>query len=231
MKTANALFVIFTILNISGCMDTLSLSPVVIASHSTTQPLPATSPSHLPIPSASPIGTTTPTPVSSASGAPHLNFTDIVTGSGSGGDNGNGAYVTLYGTNLSTAGSLTVGGHGVVTNCSNCSWTNTKIIFQLGVAAQSGSIQLVNSLGSSNALAFSVTPTLYYFISPNGSDTGTGSFVSPYKTLRHFLDTNAPINANTIVYFMDGYTLIGNDGRGWNASAAIDSGGKPKLPD
>lgn len=176
----------------------------------------------LPLPSAIP----TPVSVNPQTGAPHLNFTDIVTGSGTGGDNGNGAYVNLYGTNLGSSGSITVGGASAITNCSNCRWTDSKVIFQLGASAASGNIVLTNSSGTSSGLAFTITATSYYYISPNGSDTANGSYFAPFKTLRHFLDSVAPISQNTIIYFMNGFTLTGNDGRGWNTSAAIDSGGK-----
>lgn len=186
----------------------------------TTSPTPTPKPT--PVPTAAP--TATP-PVSNTTGLPHLNYSDLVSGSGSGNDNGNGAYVTLYGSKLSTSGSITLGGKPVLTNCSNCSWTNQKIVFQVGGNAVTGDIVLTNSSGTSNGLPFTVAPTHYYFISPNGSDVGLGTYAVPYKTLRHFLDTNAPISQNTIVYFLNGVNLVGDDGRGWNTSAALDSGG------
>lgn len=158
-------------------------------------------------------------------GRPHLNYSDLVTGSGAGGDAGGGAYVTLFGTHLGGTTSITVGGAEVWTSCAKCSVSETRIVLQLSPAAATGVVVVTTPMGTSNALDFTITPTDYFYISPTGSDSASGTAAAPYATLRNFLDQHQVIARNTIVYLMDGLTLAANDGRGFDSSASIDVGG------
>ncbi|WP_263416382.1 IPT/TIG domain-containing protein [Terriglobus albidus] len=121
-------------------------------------------------------------PGSSLPGTPHINYTDLNVGSGSGGDNGNGVYVRIFGNNFGASqgtSTATLGGQ-LVTDCSLCSWSDTMIIAQLGPSAKTGNIVVnVNGLPS-NGVPFTVTPTTIVFVSPKGLDTNNGSFTAPF---------------------------------------------------
>lgn len=176
--------------------------------------------------------TTDPSSGSTTSGAPHINFTDLNVGAGTGGDNGNGVYVRIFGSNFgSSQGSstLTLGG-SLITNCSLCSWTNTQIVAQLGPSATTGNIVVnVNGLAS-NGVPFTVTPTNIIFVSPNGVDTNPGTYAQPFKTWRAAFnsvtsnDSSSP-SKNTVIYLMPGVDVSFDDGRGYNAAVSTDIGG------
>ncbi|WP_263408473.1 beta strand repeat-containing protein [Terriglobus tenax] len=216
-------------LTLSNC----SLSGTPTAAGITTLSIQATDSSS---PAASKTGTVTLTinaaPISGSSGGPHINYTDINVGSGTGGDTGNGVYVRIFGSNFgATQGSSTVSlGGSLVTNCSLCSWSDTVIIAQLGSAAKTGNIIVtVNGL-SSNGMPFTVTATDIVFVSPNGADTNTGSFTSPYKTWRAAFnsvtssDSSSPVR-NTVIYLMPGTDVSFDDGRSYKAAISTDIGG------
>jgi hypothetical protein len=178
-----------------------------------------------------PTPTPTPTPIPTA-GAPQINYTDLNVGSGTGGDNGNGVYVRIFGSNFgATQGSSTLTlGSSLVTNCTLCSWSNTAIIAQIGPAAQTGNIVVtVNGLPS-NGAPFTVTPTTIVFVSSTGLDTNSGSFTSPFKTWRAAFnsvtsgDSNSPTQ-NTVIYLEPGVAVSTDDGRGYSAVISTDIGG------
>jgi hypothetical protein len=166
------------------------------------------------------------------SGAPHINYTDLNVGSGTGGDTGNGVYVRIFGNHFGSSqgsSSITLGGP-LVTNCSLCSWTDTQIIAQLGPSASTGQIvATVNGL-QSNGVPFTVTPTTIVFVSPNGSDSNSGSFASPFKTWRAAFnsvtsnDSRAP-SQNTVIYLEPGTDVTFDDGRAYKAAISTDIGG------
>jgi len=112
------------------------------------------------------------------SAAPKVFFTDLDSGPNTGGLNNKGAIVTVYGKNFgATRGSsfVTVGG-GAVDNY--ISWSDTKVVVQLGSSAKTGDIALVNGSGlTSNGVPFTVRSGPIYFVSASGN--GDGSFASP----------------------------------------------------
>ncbi|MEZ2345742.1 beta strand repeat-containing protein [Terriglobus sp. RCC_193] len=165
-------------------------------------------------------------------GAPHINYTDLNVGSGTGGDNGNGVYVRIFGSHFgSSQGSSSVTlGAPLVTSCTLCSWSDTQIIAQLGSSATTGQIvATVNGL-QSNGVPFTVTPTTIVFVSPNGSDSNSGSFTSPFKTWRAAFnsvtsnDSKSP-SQNTVIYLEPGTDVTFDDGRGYKAAISTDIGG------
>lgn len=172
-------------------------------------------------------------PASSLPGTPHINYTDLNVGSGSGGDNGNGVYVRIFGSHFGASqgtSTATLGGQ-LVTNCSLCSWTDNMIVAQLGPAARTGNIVVnVNGLPS-NGVPFTVTPTTIVFVSPKGLDTNDGSFTAPFKTWRAAFnsvtsrDSAAP-SQNTVIYLEPGTDVTFDDGRGYKAAMSLDLGGK-----
>ncbi|MBW8746709.1 MAG: putative Ig domain-containing protein [Acidobacteria bacterium] len=168
----------------------------------------------------------------SSGGGPHINYTDLNVGSGTGGDNGNGVYVRIFGSNFgSTQGSSTVTlGGQLVTNCSLCSWSDTTIIAQLGGAATTGNIVVTVNGAASNGVPFTVTSTDIVFVSPNGADTNTGSFTSPFKSWRAAFnsvtssDSMTPVR-NTVIYLLPGTDVSFDDGRGYKSAISTDIGG------
>jgi len=158
--------------------------------------------------------------------APVLFFSDITSGPNTGGENGNGAYVTIYGNyfGASQGGSTATAGGGVMVNCKNwgaASLWYQKLTCQLGPGATSGNLVVtVNGL-SSNPLPFAVTAGNIYFVSAAGSDNNPGSFASPWGTL---LNARNVMQLGDITYAMNGVTQSTDDGTGWD-SAFLLSGG------
>lgn len=170
-------------------------------------PTPAPTPSPTPVPSPSP----TPTPVATNGPLPVLFFSDLISGPNSGGENNNGAYVTLWGNNFGNPGFVTVGGGRAIIN----TWSNTKIIIQLSANASTGPI-VVN--GVSNGLLFIVRAGNIFFVSPTGSDTAAGTFTAPWKTIPKAKNT---IAVGDIAYIEDGISQTGLDN--FTASLSMDN--------
>jgi hypothetical protein len=87
--------------------------------------------------------------------APAIFYTDLAKGPNSGGENGGGAYVTIFGAGFGASqGQVTVGGgaaHGYK------QWTDKKIVVQLGASSTSGNIVVRDAAGeTSNGLPFTV---------------------------------------------------------------------------
>ena len=125
-------------------------------------------------------GATGPSPIAGLA----LFFSDLTSAPNSGGQDGKGAFVTIWGNGFGdTRGTSTVTiGAGAADNYPI--WTNTKITFQLGAEAATGSIVLhVTGKGDSNSLPFTVRTGKIYFVSSSGSDSNDGSFGSPWKTI------------------------------------------------
>ena len=113
-----------------------------------------------------------------------LFFSDLESGPNTGGENGKGAYVTIWGNGFGDSqgsSTVTIGG-GAADNYPV--WTSTKITFQLGPAAASGDVVVhVSGKGDSNALPFTVRAGNIYFVTSTGSDQNDGSFAHPWKTI------------------------------------------------
>lgn len=149
---------------------------------------------------------------------PRIFYTDLVSGPTAGGQNNNGAFITLYGERFgpSPAGASVIVGGGVV--AAYPVWTDTKVTVQLGPSALTGAIVLTNAAGASNGTPFTVAAGNIYFVSPGGSDTAGGSFSTPWQTLTHARDTLAP---GDIVYAMDGVAQATDDGQGWSSCLTL----------
>jgi len=112
-------------------------------------------------------------------------YTDLTSGPNTGGEHGNGAYVTLYGNGFGdTRGTstVTIGGGAA---SSYPIWTATKIAIELGAAAQTGDIVVHIAGKDSNALPFTVRTGGIYFVTATGSDQADGSFAHPWATIPH----------------------------------------------
>jgi hypothetical protein len=159
--------------------------------------------------------------------APVLFFSDITSGPNTGGENGNGAYVTIYGNYLGAAqgaSTITAGGSQMV-NCQvwGAAWFwYQKIACQLGTNAASGNLVVTVNGQTSNALPFTVAPGNIYFVATTGSDNNTGAFASPWRTLLKARNTMLP---GDITYAMNGVTQSTDDGTGWDSAFLLSGGG------
>ena len=158
--------------------------------------------------------------------APVLFFSDLASGPNSGGENGNGAYVTVYGNGLGGSqgnSTITVGG-GSMVNCSvwGATWLwYQKMTCQLGPNAASGSLIVTVNGQASNALPFVVAPGNIYFVATTGSDKNPGTFASPWQTLLKARDGMQP---GDITYAMNGVAQSSDDGSGWDAAFLLSGG-------
>ncbi len=162
---------------------------------------------------------------SSPGAPPRIFFSDLESGPSSGGENNQGAFVTLYGRRFgATRGACTVSvGGGAVENYPI--WSDEKITLQLGPKARTGQIVVHCPQGSSNGLPFTVRPGNIYFVSLRGSDGNSGSFASPWQSLVRAKNSMAP---GDITYALEGVSQTGMDNYG--ASLNIEVGGAPDKP-
>ena len=149
---------------------------------------------------------------------PVLFFSDLVSGPNSGGQNNNGAFVTLYGNHLGSTPTVKVGGGQAIVTLAPAPYLwYQKMTIQLGPQAQTGTMVVSNPNGSSNGLPFTVRPGKIYFVAPGGRDFNSGSFTSPWKTLPRAVQGGA----GSIVYAMDGVSQTSDDGQGWGAAVTL----------
>ena len=151
---------------------------------------------------------------------PRIFYTDLTSGPNTGGENNNGAYVTLYGKGFGASRGSSYVSIGSGKAVAYKIWTDTKIAIQLGAAASSGNITVTNAQGASNGAPFTVRAGKIYFVSTSGSDANNGSFASPWKTIVKAKDS---IAAGDIAYIMDGVSQTAIDN--YSAALSIGSGG------
>jgi len=133
--------------------------------------------------------------------APMLFYSDLDSGPATGGQNGNGVFVCVYGENFGSTGTLTIGGATATINL----WTDpgaayvpahyAKACGQIASSATSGPgfMQLTTTAGSSNTLPFTIRPGNIYFVSASGSDTsGDGSYANPWATITYCKNSFSP---------------------------------------
>jgi len=128
----------------------------------------------------------------------HLFYSDLVSGPNAGGQNGKGAFVTVYGIGFGAnrgASMVTIGG-GAANNYPI--WSDRRITFQLGAAAKTGDI-VVHVVGKldTNGLPFTVRAGNIFFVSSTGSDGAAGTFAAPWATIPQAKNT---IQAGDIAY-------------------------------
>jgi hypothetical protein len=152
---------------------------------------------------------------------PRIFFSDLESGPSTGGQNNNGVWVTIWGKSFgATQGTstVTVGGGAVA---SYPLWSDGKIIFQLGLAAKTGSIIVnVPGIGASNGLPFTVRAGNVFFVATTGNDANTGSFTSPWKTIPHAKNA---IAAGDTAYIEDGVAQTSEDN--FTAYLSMDNAG------
>lgn len=170
-------------------------------------------------------GLTGSTTLAVAADPPVLFFSDLESGPDTGGEGGNGAYVTVWGRGFGAArGSSTVSvGGGAAT--AYPVWTDTRVTFQLGAAASTGSIVLSTANGTSNTLPFTVRSGSIHFVATSGSDGNDGSFAHPWASVVHAKNAMAP---GDVTYLRDGVTATPEENA--SAAVAIERGGEPGWP-
>ncbi len=156
---------------------------------------------------------------------PRIFYSDLESGPNTGGQNSQGAFVTIYGKGFgATQGSsiVTISGvpaHGYLI------WSDTRVAFQLSTSAVTGNI-VVNVAGTnSNGMHFTVRPGHIHFVSTTGNDTHRGSFSRPWRTLTKAKTSAVP---GDIVYAMNGVSATAQDSL--NASLAITHAGSSGNP-
>lgn len=167
------------------------------------------------------------TVASAQAAAPTIFFSDLESGPKTGGENNNGAFVTLYGNNFGTNPTVTVGGGQAIIKIqpSTYLWYQ-KMTIQLGASAATGNIVVTNSSGSSNGLPFTVRSGNIYFVATTGNDGNAGTFAAPWKTLGHAQST---ISAGDIIYARNGVTAL-TDGNDYNAALILGYAGTASNP-
>lgn len=134
--------------------------------------------------------------------APVVYFSDLVSGPKTGGQDNKGVFVTIVGKNFGASrGTSTVRiGGGAADNYPV--WSDTKISFQLGSAAATGSITVTTPEGTSNGVPFTVRAGNIYFVdagSPN--NPGTGTYDDPWRSPASFYNAR---QAGDTCYFRAG---------------------------
>lgn len=155
---------------------------------------------------------------------PRALFTDLENGPNTGGENNAGAYVTIYGNGFGASrgsSTVTIGGGAAA---AYPFWSNTKVTFQLGSAAQTGNVVVKTSAGSSNGIPFTVRSGSIYFVSTGGNDSNNGSASSPWRTMRKCTTT---IAAGDTCYVMNGVTATSDD---YNSALLLGSAGASGRP-
>jgi len=176
-----------------------------------------------------------------AFGLPTLNFSDIISAPKTGGIDGKGAIVTIWGNNLgseqgvSTVTCCGIGAANVV------SWGNAtapsdlytyhkmqKVSFTIDPVATDGLGEITVTVGGvvSNALPFTVRSGNIYFVKTTGNDsTGDGSWGTPWATIIKAKDT---IAAGDIAYICDGIKQDAEDA--YNSCVNLDTHGTADNP-
>jgi hypothetical protein len=135
--------------------------------------------------------------------APRIFYTDIVTGPNTGGEGGNGAYLTVFGSGFGAtqgASQITINNVPVA---AYKQWSDTKITVQPGARVTSGAIEATVSGQSSNT-DNSFTVVLggkIFFVALTGNDaTGVvGDITKPFRTIQAVLDRNDFIAGDQLI--------------------------------
>lgn len=138
-------------------------------------------------------------------GSPVIFFTDLDSGPNTGGENNQGAWVTLYGKNFgSIQGSVTFGGGAVA---AVKFWTDTKIAVQLGSAAKTG---LVSVNGNRSAVSFTVRAGNIRCVATTGNNSGNGLWPNCWTSVKTAIHSSSFLPGD-IVYVRAGVVTTGAD--------------------
>jgi hypothetical protein len=142
---------------------------------------------------------------------PAIFYSDLQSGPKTGGENNNGAYITIYGARFGSSQgvSYVTVGSGQAINYKV--WTDSKITFQLGPNASSGNIAVTTSAGTSTGLPFTVRSGNIYFVATNGNNSNQGTTAQPWATIPYAASTMVP---GDITYVRNGVNGSADNGYG-----------------
>jgi hypothetical protein len=176
-------------------------------------------------------------------GGPRLFFTDLESGPNSGGQDGLGAFVTIWGEGFGPDrgnSTVTVGGQEVA---KYVTWGQDNaharkldmITVQLGANVGTGNIIVTVNGKASNSLPFTVREGNIYFVAQgvgNAADTNPGTFELPFKTPYKAKEV---VKAGDIVYIRGGnFSEMDPTAPGWDTILMLDpetsAAGTPDRP-
>ena len=173
--------------------------------------------------------------------APAVLYTDIDSGPNTGGENNNGAYLSIFGKGFGTSGLGTTVkvyvGNGEVARYMYLGASRGRpdvqqLSVQLGPNASSGAIKVVvNGVSSNIDKTFTVRPGNFYYLAPGGSDsTGrVNDITHPFLTPQYVLDSTA-FAAGDFMIVRGGQYPIGGFGNNANSWLRADKSGTAAAP-
>jgi len=127
---------------------------------------------------------------------PQIHFSDLDSGPRTGGENNNGAYVTIYGSDFGPSQGSSAVNIGATPAINYKIWNNTKIAFQIPASAATGQQNITVTVNgvTSNAVPFTVrTNGKIYCVSVNGQDANPGTFAGGcWARIQHAVDVMQP---------------------------------------
>lgn len=173
--------------------------------------------------------------------APTVFYTDIESGPNAGGENNNGAYLSIFGKGFGTSLSQVKVyiGNGEVTRYMYLGPSLGRsdvqeIDVQLGTAVTTGPIRVVvNGVSSNTDHNFTVRPGNFYFISPTGNDTtgAVNDINHPYKSANTVVNLSSFQPGDFIIALPGTYVLAQTDAsQNANSWLRIDQSGTPSAP-
>lgn len=155
-------------------------------------------------------------------GPPVVLYTDIVSGPDTGGENGDGAYLSIFGKNFGANLSnvkVYVGGGEVARYLylgpSNGRFDVQQLSVQLGPRVQTGAIRVdIGGASSNTNRTFTVVPGKIFYVSLAGSDTGgaIGEVGRPFRTVQGVFDRSDFGPGDFIVVRGGNYSDVGHYG-------------------
>jgi hypothetical protein len=160
-----------------------------------------------------------------AAASPRIFYSDLESGPNTGGQADQGAFVTIYGSGFGAnrgSSAVSIGGKPAA---AYPIWTDSRVTFQLGAAAQTGKIVVTVDGQASNGIPFAVRSGKIYFVAPSGSDHNSGAFNSPWRSVVKAVKS---MGSGDVVYLMDGVGQTSVDD--YDACLSISSAGAPGKP-
>lgn len=171
--------------------------------------------------------------------APTVLYTDIESGPNTGGENNNGAYLSIFGNGFGTTLSQVkvYVGNGEVTRYMYLGSSHGRpdvqqLSVQLGPNTSTGAIKVVvNGVSSNTDKTFTVRSGNFYYLSTTGSDsTGRVNDVTrPFSTPQYVLDSTS-FTAGDFIIVRGGQYPIGGFGNNSNSWLRADKSGTAAAP-
>jgi len=174
-----------------------------------------------------------------AMAAPQVLYTDIDSGPNTGGENNNGAYLSIFGKGFGTslAQVKVYVGSGEVAQYMYLGSSHGRpdvqqLSVQLGPRTSTGAIKVVvNGVSSNTDKTFTVRAGNFYFIAQAGIDSAgqVNNITRPFRTPQYVLDSTA-FAAGDFIIVRGGQYPIGGFGNNANSWLRVDKSGTPTAP-